>query len=91
MGFGMMELSFSLIVLGLGYIVLHLAGKSEGGLRILGKIIGRVMVVISAIILILTLYIIANVIVRSIIGNKTQMAQQERVIKPSTAARTAVR
>ncbi len=40
MGFGIMELLFSLIVLGLGYAVLHLASKSDASIQSLGKIIG---------------------------------------------------
>jgi hypothetical protein len=91
MGFGMMELLFSLIVAGMGYIVLHLAGRSEGGMRLLGKIIGRIMIVVSTIVIILTLYILTNVIIRSMVGNRMQTVQQERVVKPVQTPRTVIK
>ena len=91
MGFGIMELLFALIVLGLGYTVLHLASNSSGGLRSLGKIIGRIMIIVSTILIILTLYIFTNIIMRTITGNKAQPVQQERVVKPTPSSRTTGR
>lgn len=91
MGFGIMELLFSLIVLGLGYIVLYLAGKSESGMQGLGKLIGRVMVIISAATAILALFLFTTVMVRSVIGNRPQLSVQEHAAKPIAAPRASVR
>lgn len=91
MGFGIMELLFALIVLGLGYIVLQSAGKSDGGLQGLGKIIGRVMIATSTILIILTLYVFTSMIIRAITGNRAQAVQQERVVKPAPVTRAPVK
>lgn len=92
MGFGIIELLLvALIALGVGYIVSHLAGKPEGGSQGFGKIIGRAIMIVSTIVLILTLYILANVMIRAMIGPRMQAAGQERVVKPSPIQRTVVK
>lgn len=91
MGFGIMELLFALIALGLGYTILNLASKSDAGMQGLGKAIGWAMIAISTVVILLTLYIFTTIIVRSITGPKVQTIQQERVVKPAPVVRTVVK
>ena len=87
MVFGIMELFFALIVLGLGYVVLYLAAKSDGGLQGLGKLIGRIMLIISTIMILLTLYVFTVAIIRTVTGNRAQSVQPSRAVPPASTPR----
>lgn len=89
MGFGIMELLFALIVLGMGYIVLQSAGRPDAALQGLGKLIGRIMIGISTILILLNLSILTTVIVRVMTGQKMQVSQQDRAVRTAPAPRPA--
>ncbi|MDD5432019.1 MAG: hypothetical protein PHO70_03420 [Candidatus Omnitrophica bacterium] len=88
MGFTITQLLFSLVVLGLGYIVLYLANKPGNQLQKIGKIIGLAMVSLSALCIIFTLFIMFMILSHQPSGrNMRQPVQQGNAARPAQPPR----
>ena len=86
MGFSAVDIMVSLLVLGFGFIVMHLAAKSDDSLKRLGKVIGAVMIILGTASVLFDFYVGAVIMKRMMTAGRQPPPQSQMQAAPRMPA-----